>query len=276
MSKENIFNINEKDYIFLSLIPDKRDIRDHIYSSPFKLEDLPPKMDFSSFMNPVKNQKSSSMCTGFAVSAMKEWQENREHEEEVEAGKYDHRPNKFYDLSEQWIYYKAREIDGLGPTVAGSTIKSAMQVLYKVGVPTESGWPFHESIKSHPENWTSLIARWSKIGSYARIYGNDQLKASLYSNGPLVVGIGFFKEIFKVGDDGIVKEPANPRLCLGGHAILIIGYDDDTQMFKFKNSWGSEWGQGGYGYISYNYILRYMWDAWAALDISVTKAMMKG
>ena len=63
-------------------------------------------------MNPVKHQKSSSMCTGFAVSAMKEWQERIEHEEEVEAGKYDHRQNQFYDLSEQWIYYKAREIDG--------------------------------------------------------------------------------------------------------------------------------------------------------------------
>lgn len=276
ITNQNLFNNeNENKHIFLSLMPDKYDIRDFMYSSLYSLNELPSQIDYSDSMSPVKNQKSSAMCTGFAISALKEWHELKEHTEEVAAGKYDHRQNKFYDLSEQWIFYKAKEIDNFNSNVAGTTIRSGMQVLCKFGVPTESGWPFHESIKGKPENWSTLIARWSKIGSYVRIYGVDLLKASLFSNGPIVSGISCFEEIFNVSNTGIVKEPINPRLSLGGHSILIIGYNDENKMFKFKNSWGTEWGENGYGYISYTYIHRYMWDAWAAADISVTKEMMK-
>jgi C1A family cysteine protease len=42
---------------------------------------------------------------------------------------------------------------------------------------------------------------------------------------------------------------------LGGHAILLIGYDDKTKVFKFQNSWGVGWGDKGYGYIPYDYVL---------------------
>jgi C1A family cysteine protease len=41
----------------------------------------------------------------------------------------------------------------------------------------------------------------------------------------------------------------------GGHAILIVGYNLQTKMFKFKNSWSSNWGDKGYGYISFSYVL---------------------
>ncbi len=38
------------------------------------------------------------------------------------------------------------------------------------------------------------------------------------------------------------------------HAVLLVGYDLDTKIFTFKNSWGTEWGNKGYGKISFSYM----------------------
>jgi len=90
------------------------------------------------------------------------------------------------------------------------------------------------------------------------------------------IGVGVFIEMFYAQKDGIVHDPRNPEKMYGGHAICAVGYDDSKQLVKFKNSWGTGWGQNGYGYLSYNYINNYMWDAWTCDDIVVTKEMLKG
>jgi C1A family cysteine protease len=61
----------------------------------------------------------------------------------------------------------------------------------------------------------------------------------------------------------------------GGHAICFVGYDSKKKLIKFKNSWGTNWGDNGYGYLPYNYINDFCWDAWAVKDINVTKEMLK-
>ena len=95
-------------------------------------------------------------------------------------------------------------------------------------------------------------------------------------NGPVVMGIPCFEEIFYVGSDGIVLYPANINECYGGHAVCCCGMDDSSQLIKFKNSWTSEWGDKGYGYISYKYFNDLAWDTWGSKDITVTKEMLKG
>jgi C1A family cysteine protease len=51
-----------------------------------------------------------------------------------------------------------------------------------------------------------------------------------------------------------------------GHAITLVGYRSPTgriedAVFIFKNSWGVDWGQGGYGTMSYAYLNNYLNDA---------------
>ena len=41
---------------------------------------------------------------------------------------------------------------------------------------------------------------------------------------------------------------------LGGHAIVIVGYDEEKRLFTFRNSWGEDWGDKGYGYLPYDYV----------------------
>jgi len=71
----------------------------------------------------------------------------------------------------------------------------------------------------------------------------------------------------KTAGDGKVPMPRKNEEELGGHAVCVCGYNDKTGLFKFKNSWGKAWGDGGYGYLKYDYVGRYCLDAWSATDL---------
>ena len=224
-------------------------------------------------MTSVKDQKMLGSCVKIAVTALKEWQETFEHDQEVSNGKKDHRKGVEYDLSESWVYWNAKKIDPW-PTEEGTSIRYAMKVLNKIGVPTEKAWPYNDTVIGEPARWAPMVAKWAWISDYWRINNLQELKIALQKT-PIPIGIACFREIFYVGSNGIVAYPLNPNDMYGGHAVLAVGFNEDTQLIKFKNSWGKNWGDDGYGYISYDYVKDYLWDAWAATDISVTRVMLK-
>lgn len=102
--------------------------------------------------------------------------------------------------------------------------------------------------------------------AYARILKSDELRMSLATKGPAVLGIETFKGMLKT-KTGIVPMPKKGERSIGGHAIAACGYDDEKELVKFKNSWSVKWGDKGYGYLPYTYIERYMMDAWSSVDI---------
>jgi len=262
----------------INLKKDIVDKRDRLFKNARNLlseapEVLPSKIDRESEMSPIKNQGKLGSCVAFAVTALKEWQEQQEVLEEA-AVKNKKPKRRFYDLSEQWVYYMAKKIDPW-PNEEGTSIRYGMKVLNKIGVPVEDGWEYNDQVKGKPENWAHLIARWNVIKSYRRINNLDELKTAL-TLGPVAIGIELFEEFFLVDTDGVVRWPAQSWKSYGGHALCAIGFDDEKELIKIKNSWGLGWGKNGYGFISYNYINSYMWDAWAAEDIHVTKSMLKG
>jgi len=61
---------------------------------------------------------------------------------------------------------------------------------------------------------------------------------------------------------GIVLPPEKSDTILGGHAVVMVGYDDQKKQVKFVNSWGKNWGDKGFGYLPYEYLEKYMSDAW--------------
>jgi C1A family cysteine protease len=234
----------------------------------------PSFIDHTNTMSSVKDQMNLGSCVAFAASAVKEWQEQDEHKKEVLAGKKDHRENKEYDLSEQWVYWNCKKIDPW-PNEQGTSIRCAMKVLNKIGVPIESAWPYSDDPINigEPKRWANLIARWATIGSYWRVGSLEELKVALVDS-PVILGVYVFMEWFNP-PGGIIDYPANPHYILGGHAICAVGFSEEKKLIKFKNSWGN-WGNNGYGYLSYKYIEDFCMDAWVAKDISVTKDMLKG
>lgn len=254
----------------LNLIKDEVDDRDYkLTAIPYG---LPSKVDYTPEMSKVKNQGSLGSCVGFATAAMKEWQEQQEHMREVAAGKSYSREEDEYDLSEQWIYYKCKTIDPW-PNEEGTSIRCAMQVLQKIGVPCEEGWKYNDSVKGKPEKWSKLVSKWNLIDSYYRCEDLNSLKAALV-DGPVVIGIVCFPEILSPENNGYVSYPSNPDYILGGHAVCAVGYNDKNKTIRFKNSWGTGWGNKGYGLIPYTYINDFMWDAWTSKDLVVTKEIL--
>jgi C1A family cysteine protease len=53
----------------------------------------------------------------------------------------------------------------------------------------------------------------------------------------------------------------------GGHAVLVVGYDDKKKRFRFQNSWGTDWGARGFGYFTYDYMETHSWNSWGAVRL---------
>lgn len=249
-------------------IPDPEDSRDYKISSIFKSYTTTESVDYSNEMSPVKNQGSKGSCVGFAVSAVLEWQQQQEYLKEKEAGSYYTRDKKHYNLSEQWIYHKAKEVDEFPDDTSGTTIRAAMKVVNKQGVPPEHGWEYSDNSVGKPEFWAGSIAKWNKNKYYYRISNVDEMKKVLDTIGPFVMGVYVFIEMY-YPENGYVAYPSNPNNCYGGHAIAIVGYDDNRKVFKFKNSWGTGWGDNGYGYLPYSYVRYFSIISWATIDEDV-------
>ena len=151
-----------------------------------------------------------------------------------------------------------------------------MKQLSKYGVPPENAWPYNDREKGKPKKWSKMIAKWGLGGIYFRINSVEELEDSLFEYGPIVGGIYCFREIFSVGSNGVVHYPKNTNEIFGGHAICFVGYNRKEKIFIFKNSWGSNWGHKGYGYIHYDYVRNFMMDAWVILDMNVDINKIKG
>ncbi|MCX5704433.1 MAG: C1 family peptidase [Candidatus Omnitrophica bacterium] len=234
-------------------IRDKFDDRDYLMRAYLPLKKLPKKIDWAPKMSPVRDQGEEGVCVGFATATgMKEYQELLDYE-------------KLVELSPRFVYAEAKKIDGV-PGLEGTTIRAAMQVLRNLGVCQEKFWPYKSHQKDKPKEGASGNAKKFCVVTYARILNFNELRMSLATKGPVVLGIKVFKGMLKT-KTGIVPMPKKGERSLGGHAICAVGYDDEKGLVKFKNSWSNKWGEKGYGYLPYEYIQRYMMDAWSSVDI---------
>ncbi len=254
--------------IIFGLFKSPVDIRDYVVASFLKDITLPAEQDYTSKMTPVRNQGNEGACVGFAmVAGVKEYEEQLDY-------------SKFVNLSPRFLYENAKTISG---HKEGTTLKAAVEVAQKLGVCEEALWPYTAQVPGSPDKMAYPNALKYRISVYARITDLNELKRAICASniGPCMIGVEVFKGM--VSEDakktGVVPNPScfDRMNVLGGHALCAVGYNDKSPYYKndghvkCKNSWGKDWGDKGYMYLSYKYINSHMIDAFSCVDIQDDK-----
>ena len=163
-----------------------------------------------------------------------------------------------YVPSRLFIYYNERAMEGNVGEDAGAALTDGFKVLSTMGAPNETLWPYDVSkftVKPSDETYADG-ARHLLVKSESVDNSNQQLmKAALAAGYPVAGGFTVYAsfEGVSVAQTGVVTMPAKTEECLGGHAILVVGYDDAQQHYIVRNSWGPSWGDKGYFYVPYDY-----------------------
>lgn len=224
-------------------IPDKRDLVIH----PQRRGSLPAVVDLRPLFFKVWNQGSLGACTGHAVGAALLFNDVFDNDMDIVIP------------SRRFLYYNGRLLEKNTANDDGACIRNVIKGAAKWGYPDEAEWKY--SIKGFAEKPREKIYRHAKrqsIKRYERVRRRiSDFKKILAGGLPIVIGVSVYEsfESEKVTRTGQVPMPKYKREKLvGGHAILIVGYDETKKVFIFRNSWGKGWGDNGHGYLPYEFI----------------------
>jgi C1A family cysteine protease len=228
-------------------VPDLPDQRDYMYAAPAQfLIALPTKQDLRPGCPPVYDQGQLGSCTGNAIAGAVEFEQIKQ-------------KAKSFVPSRLFIYYNERVIEHSVDSDSGAQIRDGMKVVAKQGAPPETDWPYDiAKFADKPPALAYTDAAKNKVLSYQRVNRVlNQFKGCLASGFPFVLGFTVYDsfESTQVARTGVVPMPGPAEKVAGGHAVLVVGYDDQQQRFIMRNSWGSKWGMQGYFTMPYQYLL---------------------
>jgi C1A family cysteine protease len=223
-----------------------------------RASNLPPKVDLRKYMTEVEDQGELGSCTANAVAGAYEYLVKR------------HQEIDDYDVSRLFIYYNARAIDDEVDEDAGSRISSAIQSLQDSGACSEETWPYDiDKFTEEPDESAYEEAGKFIVEDVQAVPVNlNKWKQALAEGHPIIFGINLFDSFDKQRKPGLVPAPTKTetaRESHSGHSMLCVGYSDTDRVFIVRNSWGSDWGDKGYCYIPYDYLMNEKYnfgDSW--------------
>ncbi len=234
-------------------------------------------LDLREWCSPVENQLELGACTAHAAAGIVEYFEKRAF-------------GKHIDASRLFLYKTTRNLMQVtGDT--GAWLRETMAALVLCGVPDEKYWPYKvKSFDDEPSGFVYALAEnYSTIKYFCHdpqgsdIPGTEVLasvKGYLAAGVPSMFGFwgfGSFEDSDKPGD---IPYPCKGENAQWGHAVMSVGYDDDRVIpnltcrketkgaLLIRNSWGKGWGDEGYGWLPYDYVLNGLaLDFWSLLDM---------
>lgn len=235
---------------------DDRDLTHNLKSTSL----LPPYINLADQMLPVFDQGQLGSCTANAIAAAVGYQLKKE-------------TSLSFMASRLFIYYNERVIDGTVNQDAGANPRSGIKTINIQGIAPESLWPYDISkFKTKPSTKAYQAATFHKSVLYVSPKQDvDVLKTSLARGVPVLFGFDVKSsfESKKVEETGLYT-PIESSPTIGGHYVLIVGYDDKKGNFIVRNSWGPDWGMAGYFQMPYESVVdaRMCSDFWELTMIS--------
>jgi C1A family cysteine protease len=160
--------------------------------------------------------------------------------------------------SRLFVYYNERDIEGSVASDSGAAIRDGITAITTFGDTPEDDWPYDpDQFATKPPQRVYDAAHFYTAFTAARVYPMlDSMRTCLAGGSPIVIGFTCYDsfESVQVANTGVLDLPQAGEQALGGHAVLVVGYDDATQRFIVRNSWGPDWGKAGYFTIPYAYL----------------------
>ena len=223
---------------------------------------LPNAVDLRQWCPPVEDQGDLGSCTANAGVALVEYFERRSF-------------GKHIDASRLFLYKTTRNL--LHQTGdSGAFLRTTMGALVLFGVSPEEYWPYDiENYDNEPPAFCYSFATNYQSIKYFRFDPPriskkallERIKNYLASGIPSMFGFTVYDSISQAEKDGKIPYPGSGEQVLGGHAMVVTGYDDKmkikntgekglqtTGAFLIRNSWGPKWGDEGYGWLPYDYV----------------------
>lgn len=233
---------------------DQRDPRDHLAMR--SIASLPASVDLSAKLGSVRDQGSAGSCTGQAGAGFMDWLYRTFTRYWPQSVGGAGGPIEFAAL---FLYAEERIKNGDFPADDGSDSRTMMQVLNQIGICLDSQDSYSDTLIGQMPTPTQVaLAKTSRIGAYHRVLFDEGLataRSVLASGYCRVIGIPVYQAIEsdEVAETGILPIPSATESPIGGHELLVYGYDDAAQVELARNSWGADWGLQGNLRIPYGY-----------------------
>jgi C1A family cysteine protease len=238
-------------------------------AEPVSFAPLPGQVDQRSHMPPVRNQRRRGTCVAHACVAVREFLLG----EQSTGG----------DFSEQFLYWRCKEVDGR-PSSSGTWIRVGMERLQEDGVCVEEVWPYNpdpipgKEGQGPPPPGAKEAAQRYTIGDAPKLQARwvTSLRETLAGGKLIAFGVPVYTYWLRepVRSSGDIRMPLSSDHKEGGHAMCMVGYEDDPDVpgggfFIVRNSWGTTWGSNsalepGYCRIPYDYMTQYGLSAYTA------------
>ncbi len=240
---------------------------------------MPAKLDkIREFCSTVENQGDLGSCTAHAGAALIEFYENKAFGKAIKASRL-----FLYKASRNLLKWEGDQ---------GAFLRSTMGAMVLFGVCPEEYWPYIEKkFDDEPAAFCySFAANYQALNYYridtdkARYDFNELLKrvkVNLKADLPMIFGFSVFSSIdqsFNANSKGQIPFPTDRESNPEGHAVMAVGFDDKIKIknklnggsetigaLMIRNSWGEDWGDGGYGWLPYEYINRGLTSDWWSL-----------
>lgn len=237
----------------LGYLPDLPDQRDRLFRAPPEvIPELPPLVDLRPQFGPVWEQGALGSCTAHTVGAAAAFALAKQ-------GAPLAMPSRLF------LYYSARAVIDTTGWDSGAMLRDACKVANKLGVAEEALWPYEVArFTEAPPPAAYADAERRQCLIYRRLPRSlVAAKSCLAAGFPFTLGFSLYEGFAgpALAATGQARMPRRGEALLGGHAALVVGYDDRLTpdpaagpgALVVRNSWGAGWGDDGYFYLPYRF-----------------------